>query len=218
MADTVATQQDKLAALLKEHRVFPPSDEFRRQANVSDPAIYDRARTDLGAFWAEEAEHLDWFKPWDRVLEWKVPWAKWFIGGELNVTYNCVDRHAKSWRKTKAAIIWEGEPGEERVLTYRDLYREVNVAAAALRELGVQKGDRVALYMPMIPELPIAMLACARLGATHSVVFGGFSPEALRDRINDCECKVVVTADGGYRRGGVVPLKDNVDAALTDAP
>ncbi len=205
-------------ALLKEERRYPPPEEFARNAIVSDPAVYERANQDIEGFWSEAARELDWFKPWDRVLEWNTPWVKWFIGGELNVSYNCVDRHATSWRKTKAAIIWEGEKGEERVLTYRDLYREVNRAAAALRALGVQKGDRVAIYMPMVPELPIAMLACARLGATHSVIFGGFSAEAIRDRINDCGAKVVITADAGYRRGGVIPLKDNVDGALEDTP
>ena len=207
-----------IEALLKEERRYPPPDAFTRAAVVADRGAYDRADKDVEGFWAEAAGELDWFKRWDKVLEWNAPWVKWFIGGELNVAYNCVDRHAASWRKTKAAIIWEGERGEERVLTYRDLYREVNKAAAALRSLGVRKGDRVAIYMPMVPELPIAMLACARLGATHSVVFGGFSPEALRDRINDCEAKLVITADAGYRRGGVIPLKDNVDAAIDGAP
>src|SRR5947208_2199329 len=171
MADTVATQQERLEALLKENRAFPPSDDFRRQANVSDPAIYDRARTDLEAFWAEEAEHLDWFKRWDKVLEWRVPWAKWFVGGKLNVTYNCVDRHARSARRNKAAIIWEGEPGDSRVLTFGMLEREVNRCANGLKSLGVKKGDRVAVYMGMVPELPITLLACAKIGAPHSVVF-----------------------------------------------
>ena len=206
-----------LDALLKEEREYAPPSNFTQAANVSDPTVYKRVEEDFETFWAEAADDLEWFKRWDRVLEWNAPWAKWFVGGELNVAYNCVDRHAASWRKTKAAIIWEGERGEERVLTYHDLYREVNQAAAALRSLGVRKGDRVAIYMPMIPELPIAMLACARLGAPHSVVFGGFSPESLRDRINDCEAKAVITADAGYRRGGIVPLKDNVDAALDGA-
>jgi len=210
-------QAGTLEALLKEEREYAPPSNFTQAANVSDPTVYERVEDDFEAFWAEAADDLEWFKRWDRVLEWNAPWAKWFVGGELNVAYNCVDRHAASWRKTKAAIIWEGERGEERVLTYYDLYREVNRAAAALRSLGVRKGDRVAIYMPMIPELPIAMLACARLGAPHSVVFGGFSPESLRDRINDCEAKLVITADAGYRRGGVVPLKDNVDASLDGA-
>ncbi|HZT08926.1 MAG TPA: acetate--CoA ligase [Chloroflexota bacterium] len=209
---------DSFDTLLKEERQFAPTPEFRDQAHVRDTAIYQRASDHLEEFWAEAARELHWYKPWDRTLEWNAPWAKWFVGGELNVCYNCVDRHLATWRRNKAAIIWEGENGDERVLTYRDLYREVNQAAAALRSLGVQKGDRVALYMPMIPELPIAMLACARIGATHSVVFGGFSPESLRDRINDCEAKIVITSDAGYRRGGLVPLKDNVDEALTDAP
>src|SRR3989449_532592 len=201
MADTVTTQQDNLAALLKEHRVFPPSDDFRRQANVSDPAIYERARQDLEAFWAEEAEHLDWFKRWDKVLEWKIPWAKWFVGGKLNVTYNCVDRHAKSARRNKAAIIWEGEPGDSRVLTFGMLEREVNRCANALKSLGVKKGDRVAVYMGMVPELSIALLACAKIGAPHSVVFGGFSADALRERINDAQAKVVVHTTAGYLTG-----------------
>jgi acetyl-CoA synthetase len=207
-----------LDTLLVEERRYPPPADFPASANIADPAIYDRAREDPEAFWAEAASELEWFKPWNQVLEWDAPWAKWFIGGELNVSYNCVDRHLSTWRKNKAAIIWEGEPGEERVLTYRDLYREVNQAAAALRALGVAKGDRVVIYMPMIPEAAIAMLACARIGAPHSVVFGGFSPEALRDRINDCEAKVVITTDAGYRRGGIIPLKDNVDEALDGAP
>jgi acetyl-CoA synthetase len=214
----VEQRSGTIEALLKEEREYPPPEEFTRTAVVADTSVYDRAEEDVEGFWAEAAAELDWSRRWDRVLEWNAPWAKWFVGGELNVAYNCVDRHAASWRKTKAAIIWEGETGEERVLTYRDLYREVNRAAAALRSLGIQKGDRVAIYMPMVPELPIAMLACARLGATHSVVFGGFSPESLSDRINDCEAKLVITADAGYRRGGIVPLKDNVDAAGENTP
>src|SRR5437667_2492435 len=218
MADTVATQQERLEALLKENRAFPPSDDFRRQANVSDPAIYDRAQNDLEAFWAEEAEHLDWFKGWDKVLEWKVPWAKWFVGGKLNVTYNCVDRHARSARRNKAAIIWEGEPGDSRVLTFGMLEREVNKFANVLKSLGVKTNDRVAIYMGMVPELPVALLACAKIGAAHSVVFGGFSAESLKDRINDAEAKVLITADGGYRRGQIVPLKQSADEALRDCP
>src|SRR5437667_7915730 len=218
MADTVATQQERLEALLKENRAFPPSDDFRRQANVSDPAIYDRAQNDLEAFWAEEAEHLDWFKGWDKVLEWKVPWAKWFVGGKLNVTYNCVDRHARSERRNKAAIIWEGEPGDSRVLTFGMLEREVNKFANVLKSLGVNKGDRVAIYMGMVPELPIALLACAKIGAPHSVVFGGFSADSLRERINDAQAKVVVTGDGAWRRGSVVKLKANADEALEATP
>jgi acetyl-CoA synthetase len=204
--------------LLTEERRYAPPAEFARTATAADPDVYRRASDDPEGFWAEAARELDWAKPWEKVLEWDAPWVKWFVGGELNVSFNCVDRHLTSWRRNKAAIIWEGEPGDQRVLTYRDLYREVNRAAAMLRSLGVRKGDRVALYMPMIPELPIAMLACARLGATHSVVFGGFSPESLSDRINDCETKIVITADAGYRRGGVIALKDNVDEAVKDTP
>ncbi len=187
-------------------------------ANANDPAIYDRALRDPEAFWADEAKKLDWFTPWQKVMEWNAPWAKWFVGGKLNVTYNCVDRHAHSARRNKAAIIWEGEPGDSRVLTYGMLEREVNRFANALRSLGVAKGDRVAIYMGMVPELAIAMLACAKIGAPHSIVFGGFSAEALRERINDAKAKVVITCDGAWRRGSVVPLKASVDEALRDTP
>jgi acetyl-CoA synthetase len=213
-----ASIEKSLSALLDERRTFPPSEEFRRQANAGDPAIYDRALRDPEGFWADEAKKLDWFTPWNKVLEWKAPWAKWFVGGKLNVAYNCVDRHAHSPRRNKAAIIWEGEPGDSRVLTYGMLEREVNRFANALRSLGVAKGDRVAIYMGMVPELAIAMLACAKLGAPHSIVFGGFSAEALRERINDAKAKVVVTCDGAWRRGSIVPLKASVDEALRDTP
>jgi len=211
-------QQDKLDALLNEQRKFAPSEAFRRQANVSDPAIYERARQDLEGFWAEEAERLDWAARWERVLDWNTPWAKWFVGGKLNVTHNCVDRHAASARRNKAALIWEGEPGDSRVLTFGMLQREVNRFANVLKSLGVSKGDRVAIYMGMVPELPIAMLACAKIGAPHSIVFGGFSAESLRERINDAKAKVLVTCDGAWRRGNVVPLKASADEALADAP
>jgi acetyl-CoA synthetase len=164
------------------------------------------------------AEEVTWFKRWDKVLEWDAPWAKWFVGGQVNASYNCVDRHLETWRRNKAAILWEGEPGDERVLTYNDLYREVNRAAAALKRLGVQKGDRVAIYLGMIPELAIAMLACARIGAPHTVVFGGFSPESLRDRIQDCQAKLLISADGGWRRGGRVPLWQNAAQAIAECP
>ena len=213
-----ATPEKSLSALLDERRTFPPPEEFRRQANAGDPAIYDRALRDPEGFWAGEARKLDWFTPWNKVLEWNAPWAKWFVGGKLNVAYNCVDRHAHSPRRNKAAIIWEGEPGDSRVLTYGMLEREVNRFANALRSLGVGKGDRVAIYMGMVPELAIAMLACAKIGAPHSIVFGGFSAEALRERINDAKAKVVVTCDGAWRRGTVVPLKASVDEALRDTP
>jgi acetyl-CoA synthetase len=210
--------EKSLSALLDERRTFPPSEEFKRRANWNDPAVYDRAAKDPEGFWAEQAKNLVWFTPWQRVLEWKAPWAKWFVGGKLNVTYNCVDRHAHSARRNKAAIIWEGEPGDSRVLTFGMLEREVNRFANALKSLGVAKGDRVAIYMGMVPELAIAMLACAKIGAAHSVVFGGFSAEALRERINDAKAKVMITADGAWRRGTVVPLKASVDDALTGTP
>ena len=213
-----ATSEKGLSALLDERRTFPPPEEFRRRANANDPAIYDRALRDPESFWAAEAKKLDWSTPWQKVLEWNVPWAKWFVGGKLNVTYNCVDRHAHSPRRNKAAIIWEGEPGDSRVLTYGMLEREVNRFANALRSLGVGKGDCVAIYMGMVPELAVAMLACAKIGAPHSIVFGGFSAEALRERINDAKAKVVVTCDGAWRRGGIVPLKASVDEALRSTP
>ena len=207
-----------IEALLAEERAFEPTAALREQANISDPSVYERAQKDPEGFWAEAARSLDWFKTWDKVLEWNPPIAKWFAGGKINVSYNCLDRHVKTWRRNKAALIWEGEPGEERVLTYADLYREVNKFANVMKKLGIKKGDRVTIYMPMVPELPIALLACARIGAPHSVVFGGFSSESLRDRINDAQSKLVITADGSYRRGQIVPLKRNVDAAVKDCP
>jgi acetyl-CoA synthetase len=210
--------EKSLDALLDERRTFPPSEEFKQRANWNDSEIYDRAAGNPEAFWAEQAKNLDWFTPWQRVLEWNAPWAKWFVGGKLNVTYNCVDRHAHSARRNKAAIIWEGEPGDSRVLTFGMLEREVNRFANGLKSLGVAKGDRVAIYMGMVPELAIAMLACAKIGAAHSVVFGGFSAEALRERINDAKAKVLITADGAWRRGTVVPLKASVDDALMGTP
>jgi len=210
--------EKNVSALLDERRTFPPSEQFKQRATWNDPAIYDRAAKDPEGFWTEQAKNLDWFAPWQQVLEWNAPWAKWFVGGKLNVTYNCVDRHPHSARRNKAAIIWEGEPGDQRVLTFGMLEREVNRFANALKSLGVVKGDRIALYMGMVPELAIAMLACAKIGAAHSVVFGGFSAEALRERINDAKAKVLITADGAWRRGTVVPLKASVDDALTGTP
>ena len=205
-------------ALLQEERTFPPPGDFVEKANMADPDIYEKARQDPEAFWAGLAEGLDWFQKWERVLEWDPPFAKWFVGGKLNVSYNCIDRHLTAGRRNKAAIIWEGEPGDWKVYTYWDLYREVCRFANGLKSLGVTKGNRVTIYLPMTPELPIAMLACARIGAPHSVVFGGFSAESLRDRINDSESKVLITADGGYRRGGIVPLKQNADDSLDGSP
>jgi acetyl-CoA synthetase len=209
---------EPIEALLKEGRKFPPPKAFSKVARVKSAAIYREARKDPVRFWERQARELRWLKPWRKALEWKLPYAKWFIGGKLNVSDNCLDRHVEGPRRNKAAIVWEGEPGDSRVLTYRDLWREVNRFAAALRRHGVKKGDTVTIYMPMVPELPIAMLACARIGAPHNVVFGGFAPESLRDRINDCGAKVVITADGSYRRGGMVPLKKNTDAALKECP
>ncbi len=204
--------------LLAEDRLFDPPASFREQANISDGGARAAAASDPEAFWAGLAGELEWDRPWDRVLEWETPYAKWFVGGKLNASVNCVDRHARTRRRNQAAIIWEGELGDRRTLTYWDLYREVNKFASALKSLGVEKGDRVAIYLPMIPELAIGMLACARIGAIHSVVFGGFSAEALRDRINDAQAKVLITADGGYRRGQIVPLKHDADYALRETP
>src|SRR5262245_34647347 len=208
----------EISALLTEDRSFPPPPAFAAAAHVNDPAVYARAAADPEAFWAGFARELDWITPFTKVLEWQSPDAKWFTGGRLNVSANCLDRHVRTSRRNKAAIIWEGEPGDRRTLTYFDLHRDVNAFAAVLRRLGVEKGDRVALYMPLVPELAIAMLACARIGAVHSVVFGGFSAESLRDRINDSQCSVLVTADGGYRRGQIVPLKQVADEAVADTP
>ena len=207
--------ENLLETLLQENRSFPPPKEFQARANVKDPKVYERAARDPLGFWEEWASKLTWFKKWDQVLEWNLPYAKWFVGGKTNIAYNCLDRHLVNSRANKTAILWEGEPGDERTLTYGQLHREVCRFANALKGLGIAPGDRVTLYMPMVPELAIAMLACARIGAPHSVVFGGFSAEALRDRIQDSQSKLVVTADGGWRRGTVVPLKQNVDEALT---
>ena len=204
--------------LLHENRRFPPRSDFTGQAHAANDEMYRRAAADPEAFWAEQARSLHWFSPWTSVLEWEPPRAKWFSGGTLNVAYNCVDRHIDTARRNKAAIIFEGEPGDRRTLTYWDLYVEVRKFANVLKSLGVQRGDRVGIYLPLIPEAAIAMLACARIGAIHSVVFGGFAPESLRDRMNDAAAKVVITADGGYRRGQIVPLKRNTDKALEEVP
>jgi acetyl-CoA synthetase len=209
---------DAISDLLKEDRTFAPSDEVKARALVTDASIYDEANTDREGFWARQAAELDWFEDWDTILDWEAPYAKWFVGGKLNVAHNCVDRHVAAGHGDQVAYHWEGEPGDTRTLTYADLLDEVQRAANALKALGVGKGDRVAVYLPMILELPITMLACARIGAVHSVVFGGFSAAALRDRINDSECKVLVTADGGHRRGSVAPLKPAADEAVADTP
>ena len=203
----------------REDRTFPPSDKFKKTALVTDVAMYDEARTDWQGFWARQAKELiDWFEPWDTLLEWDLPFARWFVGGTLNASYNCLDRHVAAGRGDKVAFHWEGEPGDTRAVTYRDLLDEVSRFANVLKDLGVRKGDRVAIYMPMIPELPVAMLACARIGAAHSVVFGGFSADALRDRIQDAESAVVITADDGWRRGVANPLKPQADAAAAQCP
>ncbi|PIQ23957.1 acetate--CoA ligase [bacterium (Candidatus Blackallbacteria) CG17_big_fil_post_rev_8_21_14_2_50_48_46] len=208
-----------LTSVLKEERVFQPPVHFSDQAEIYSMeqyhALCEEAHQDSEAFWARQAlEYLDWITPFEQVLDWQPPFAKWFLGGQLNLSANCLDRHLSTFRRNKAALIWEGEPGDSRTLTYQQLHREVCRFANVLKKLGIHKGDRVALYMPMIPELAIAMLACARIGAVHSIVFGGFSAEALRDRIEDAQAKMVVTADGGWRRGQIVPLKDWVDQAL----
>ena len=207
---------EQLDTLLSEQRRFPPPPEFAAQAQARQ-SLYAAGR-DWKAFWEEQARSLDWISPWTAVLEWEPPHARWFVNGKLNASANCLDRHLNSARRNKAALIWEGEPGEQRVLTYWDLAREVGRCANALKGLGIQRGDRVAIYLPMIPEAVVAMLACTRIGAVHSVVFGGFSAESLRDRINDAQAVAVITADGGYRRGQVLPLKRFTDEAISQCP
>ena len=209
--------EKNIEALLEERREFEAPEEFAANANANEASIYDDAAADPEAFWASQAERLDWFEPWDTVLEQDPPFHKWFTGGKLNASHNCLDRHLDS-NGDRVAYHWVGEPGETKDVTYKDLHEEVCRLANGLKDLGIAKGDRVAIYMPMIPELPAAMLACARIGAPHSVVFGGFSAESLRDRINDAAAKVLITADGSYRKGNVVPLKANADEALQDTP
>jgi len=209
-------------SILNERRVFQPPPGFSEAAHIKSLAQYEQlyreAEEDPEKFWGQIASELHWFRKWDKVLEWDLPWAKWFVGGQINLSYNCLDRHVATWRRNKAAIIWEGEPGEVRTFTYQQLLIEVSKFANVLKQLGIQKGDTVAIYMGMTPELPIAMLACARIGAAHSVVFGGFSANALVDRINDAQCKAVITQDGSYRRGAEIPLKATVDEALPGCP
>ena len=205
--------------LMLENRKFPPSADFKRQALVADTSLYDEAAEDYQGFWARQAaDLLSWSTDWETICEWELPYAKWFVGGQLNVSYNCLDRHVEAGRGDKVAFYWEGEPGDARVLTYAALLDEVQRFANALKGLGVQRGDRVNIYLPMIPEAAIAMLACARIGAAHSVVFGGFSAQSLSDRINDAEAKVLITADGGYRRGEVFALKPAADEAIGSTP
>ena len=218
MAARRKTAQTALDTLLTETRRFRPPAAFTRQANARQKSLYTTARKNPTAFWAKMAGELVWKKKWRKVLQWQPPDARWFVGGKLNVTESCLDRHLLEGRRNKAALIWEGEEGLRRTFTYHDLHRLVNKFANALKSLGVRKGDRVAIYLPMIPEALISMLACARIGAVHSVVFGGFSPEALRERINDAGAKLLITADGGYRRGQILPLKHDADVALADCP
>jgi acetyl-CoA synthetase len=213
---------EALEQLSREARTFKPPKDFAKKAHIKSYREYEKMYNESikspDKYWSRIAGELHWFKPWKKVLDWKLPFAKWFVGGQTNIAYNCVDRHLSTWRRNKAAFIWEGEPGDTRVLTYADVNREVCKFANVLKSVGIKSGDRVAIYMPMVPELPIAMLACARIGAAHSVVFGGFSATALVDRINDCQCKLVITADGGYRRGNVVELKKAVDEAVPKCP
>ena len=207
--------------LLQEKRVFKPNRDFSKQAHIQSMAqyreMYEESVKRPSRFWTKVANNFHWFKKWNKVLEWTEPHAKWFVGGETNISYNCLDRHLTTWRKNKAALIWEGEPGDSRTLTYQELHREVCKFANAMKSVGIRKGDRVIIYMPQTPEAAIAMLACARIGAPHSVVFAGFSANSLRDRIDDCRAKAVLTADGGFRRGNIVPLKKNADEAVEGA-
>src|ERR1700686_4269211 len=205
----------EIDALLQEDRTFPPSETFKKKANARDESVYKIGNRE--EYWAKWAEKLDWQTKWNKILEWKPPYAKWFVGGKLNASYNCLDRHLAK-RGNKAAMIWEGEPGDTRTFTYKQLHEEVSKFANALKSQGVQTGDRVAIYMPLVPEAIVAMLACARIGAVHSVVFGGFSAEALRDRILDAEAKVLITATTGYRRGNLVPLKKLSASAVAEGP
>ncbi len=211
-----------IESILNESRLFSPPAEFAQNAHIKSfdeyERLYSEAAADIPAFWEKQAEELHWFQKWDTALEWNEPFAKWFVGGKTNVSYNCLDRHLTTARRNKAAIIWEGEPGEVKTITYLQLHQEVSRFANVLKHLGVVSGDRVALYMPLVPALAVAMLACARIGAAHTVIFGGFSADAIRDRVNDGGCKLIVTADGGYRRGSELELKKVVDEAVTNCP
>src|ERR1700732_1958367 len=216
------SQSPNIDSTLQEQRKFECPSEFSQQAHIKSledyERIYKESIEEPEKFWGRIAGELHWFKKWDKVLEWNLPWAKWFVGGQMNLSYNCLDRHVHTARKNKAAIIWESEPGEIRTYTYQQLHREVQKFANVLKGVGVKKGDRVAIYMGMTPELPIAMLACARIGAPHTIVFGGFSANALVDRITDSQAVAVITQDGSYRRGNEVKLKPAVDEALNSCP
>ena len=221
-SSTPAVASQDLESTLREDRIFPPPPEFAAKANIKSleeyEALYARSIADPEAFWAEAASELHWFEKWTKVLDWQLPVAKWFVGGKINLSYNCVDRHALGSRANKAAILWEGEPGEIKKLTYAELHIEVQKFANVLKSLGIKKGDRVAIYMGMTPELAIALLACARIGAIHSVIFGGFAAHAIADRVNDSQCVAILTQDSSYRRGNEVPLKKTVDEALKSTP
>ena len=216
--DPLHIQKTEVDDLWQESRHFEPSQTFKNNAVIKDSIIYESAKKDRLKFWEESARALDWFKPWDKVLEWQRPFAKWFVGGKINASYNCLDRHIKAGLGNKVAIYWEGENGDTKVITYKEAYEQTNKMANVIKSLGVAKGDRVAIYLPMIPEAAYAMLACSRIGAIHTVVFGGFSKEALRDRIIDAQAKLLITADGGYRRGSIVELKVTADKAVEEAP
>src|SRR6202790_4878763 len=222
MSNSASVTEPNIDSILQEQRRFECPEPFRKQAHIKSKeeyeTIYQESLERPEEFWAGVAEELHWFKKWDTVLEWNHPWAKWFVGGQLNLSYNCLDRQVQTWRKNKAAIIWESEPGEVRTLTYQQLHREVQKFANVLKSLGVGKGDRVAIYMGMTPELPVAMLACARIGAPHTVVFGGFSSHALVDRITDSQAVAVITQDGSFRRGTEVKLFPAVEEALKSCP
>lgn len=217
------TKSKAIESVLQENRIFEPPPEFSAQAHIKSFAeyekIYEEARENPVGFWERAAENLEWFEKWTDALVWNEPHAQWFTGGKINASFNCLDRHIETWRKNKAAIIWEGEPaGEIRTITYGQLHLEVSKMANALKNLGIKKGERVAIYMPLVPEAVMAMLACARIGAVHTVIFGGFSADSITDRVNDCECRAIITADGGFRRGSVLPLKATVDKALENCP
>src|SRR5262245_27229162 len=209
---------ETLEALLQEGRTFSSSEAFRKDALVTDAAIYDDAERDWQGHWARQALALDWSQEWETILDWQLPYAKWFVGGKLNAAYNCIDRHVAAGHGDQVAFHWEGEPGDTREITYAQLLEEVSRTANALKSFRVQKGHRVAIYLGMVPELPITMLACARIGAPHSVVFGGFTAQSLKDRINDAEARVLVTADGAWRRGNVIDLKAIADDAVAGTP
>src|SRR3954449_6282289 len=215
----MSDNHNTIADLMLENRKFPPSHEFKRQALVTDTSMYDDADEDYQGFWARQSSDLlTWSADWSTICEWELPYAKWFVGGQLNVSYNCLDRHVLAGNGDKVAFHLKGEPGDTRTVTYNDLLADTQKFANVLKGFGVTTGDRVNIYMPLIPEVVVAMLACARIGAAHSVVFGGFSAQSLSDRINDAQAKVLVTADGGYRRGEVFPLKSAADEAIAATP